>query len=175
LLCVTRLDKDKNIDILFAVVKKIAQQKNINIIIIGNGEKYDLFKTEFENNKQVKIYSHIQPNSSDLNLFYNYSNVLLMPSMIEAQSLVTMEAMACGLPIVAYNGGALPELVKENQNGILVHNNTSDDFIAAINKIFSNKDLHNQYIEASRKLIQVHDINSSYEQIYHIYQSLLTK
>ena len=175
LLCVTRLDKDKNIDTLFAVVKKIAQQKNINIIIIGNGEKYDLFETEFESNEYVKIYSRIQPNSSDLNLFYNYSDVLLMTSTIEAQSLVTMEAMACGLPIVAYNGGALPELVKNNQNGILVYNNTPDDFVNSINKIFLNKDILNQYIEESLNLIQIHDINSSYEQIKNVYQSLLTK
>ncbi|MDD3156066.1 MAG: glycosyltransferase [Candidatus Pacebacteria bacterium] len=175
MLCVTRLDKDKNIDTLFAVVKKIAQQKNINIIIIGNGEKYDLFETEFESNEYVKIYPRIQPNSSDLNLFYNYSDVLLMTSTIEAQSLVTMEAMACGLPIVAYNGGALPELVKNNQNGILVYNNTPDDFVNSINKIFSNKDVLNQYIEESLNLIQIHDINSSYEQLKNVYQRLLTK
>lgn len=48
---------------------------------------------------------------------------LLVPSTVpETSSLVTMEALACGTPVIAFPSGALPELIEEGKTGFLVTN-----------------------------------------------------
>jgi glycosyltransferase involved in cell wall biosynthesis len=48
---------------------------------------------------------------------------LLVPSLIEeTSSLVAMEAMACGTPVIAFRRGALPEIIEDKVTGILVDN-----------------------------------------------------
>lgn len=169
LLCVSRLSKEKNIDILFTVIKKIAEQKSINIIIIGDGEKGEFFHENFINNKQIKIFKEIKPNSDDLNSFYNYSDVFLIVSKNEAQSLVTMEAMACGLPVIANQSGALPELILNDRNGLLVKDDVNE-YVSAINELIFDQNKIKKYKEKSLEIISAHDINESYKKIYNVYK-----
>ncbi|WP_394827926.1 GNAT family N-acetyltransferase [Pendulispora albinea] len=51
------------------------------------------------------------------------ASCLLVPSMVpETSSLVTMEALACGTPVIAFPNGALPEIIAHGQTGFLVRN-----------------------------------------------------
>jgi D-inositol-3-phosphate glycosyltransferase len=52
--------------------------------------------------------------------WYKRARVFLFPSYYESFGLVALEAMACGLPIVGYNAGAIPEVVQHGHTGLLV-------------------------------------------------------
>ena len=59
---------------------------------------------------------------------------LLVPSLApETSSLVSMEALACGTPVIAMNSGALPEIVENGKTGLIV--NSGDEMADAIGAI----------------------------------------
>jgi len=61
---------------------------------------------------------------------------LLMPSLIaETSSLVAMEAIACGTPVIAFPAGALPDIVEHGVTGFIVHN--VDEMAGAIHAVES--------------------------------------
>jgi glycosyltransferase involved in cell wall biosynthesis len=59
---------------------------------------------------------------------------LLVPSLVaETSSLVSMEAFACGTPVIAFNIGALPEIVEHGRTGFIVE--SEDEMVDAIRRI----------------------------------------
>src|SRR5207245_6926099 len=58
--------------------------------------------------------------NKDMPGLYACSDLVVMPSLIEATSLSAMEAMAAGKPLVSTNVGGLPYLVRDGENGFLV-------------------------------------------------------
>src|SRR5207248_7463465 len=72
---------------------------------------------------------------ADLLALRQSSDMFAIPSEAELQSLATMEAMACGLPVVAANSYALPELVHHGENGYLFQPANSDELPGHIDKL----------------------------------------
>jgi glycosyltransferase involved in cell wall biosynthesis len=66
--------------------------------------------------------------------FLGAAHCLLMPSLIaETSSLVAMEAIACGTPVIAFSAGALPDIVEHGVTGFIVHN--VDEMAGAIHAV----------------------------------------
>jgi glycosyltransferase involved in cell wall biosynthesis len=54
-----------------------------------------------------------------MSLIYNASDVLIAPSLAETFGYVVMESLSCGTPVVAFNVGGIPDLIKHKSNGYL--------------------------------------------------------
>jgi len=62
-----------------------------------------------------------------MSLVYNASDVLIAPSLAETFGYVVMESLSCGTPVVAFNVGGIPDLIKHKVNGYLaVYQDSSD-------------------------------------------------
>ena len=73
---------------------------------------------------------------------YNASHVACVPSLYEGFSLPAIEAMACGIPLVATDGGALPEVVGPDQTaGLIVRAKDASALATAIGRIFTDAQL----------------------------------
>jgi len=68
----------------------------------------------------------------DVQAFMQHANVLLMPSLIEGLPGVILEAFANRLPVVAYNVGGIPEVLKSRQTGWLVNRDDERSFAKAV-------------------------------------------
>jgi len=73
----------------------------------------------------------------DLPVYYNAADVMVMPSHYESFGLVSLEALACGIPVVATPGGVMDTIIKEGQNGQLVGNGDAKLLAKAIDRVTS--------------------------------------
>jgi glycosyltransferase involved in cell wall biosynthesis len=89
---------------------------------------------------------------------------LLVPSLApETSSLVTMEALACGTPVIAFPSGALPEIVEHGRTGFLVKDEREmADAIVAAGTLSSDV-----CIETARRRFPVERMVQSYFDMYH--------
>ena len=83
------------------------------------------------------------------------AQVFLCPSIYEPLGIVNLEAMACETAVVASKVGGIPEVVVNNETGLLVDYSSNpsefEDFLAsAINKLMSDKSLSIKYGQAGR-------------------------
>lgn len=70
-----------------------------------------------------------------LHAFYAASDIFLHPTHFEGSSLVTLEAMAHGLPVIATRAGGIPDKVKDGVNGFLVNPGDTDALSKAIRSL----------------------------------------
>ena len=92
-----------------------------------------------------------------------------MPSIAELQSLVTMEAMASGLPIIAANAVALPHLVHDNDNGFLFTPGNEKDMAQKLLVLLENKELRKKMGRRSLAIIKQHDIKNIVKEVESLY------
>ena len=78
---------------------------------------------------------------SDLDSLYRRSSVFILPSLSEGYGKALAEAVCFGLPVVATRAGAIPELVEDGVNAILVEPGDSRALAAAIRKLAADPEL----------------------------------
>jgi glycosyltransferase involved in cell wall biosynthesis len=91
------------------------------------------------NNSKLKSTGNLRfvdrvPNSR-MKEFYNEADILFMPTVREGLSLAVLEAMSCGLPVVASNCSSLPELIIDGAGGYLCDIGDVDKFASQINSL----------------------------------------
>jgi glycosyltransferase involved in cell wall biosynthesis len=108
----------------------------------------------------------------DLDKIYSLADVYMGTGTAELQGLAVMEAMAEGLPVLAANAVALPELVKDGYNGYLFEMN-EEDLAKKIIKILSDKKLLKEMGKNSLKTIQIHDIKNTISKFVDLYKEVI--
>lgn len=116
---VARINKEKRIDIVLDIAKRITQvSDNIYFIIMGNGDLWDkinhLLKSMGLENK-VNMLGYV-PNAK---LYIKYFDLLLFSSDWEGLPLSLWEAMAAGVPIVSTDVGGIKEILENEMCGAI--------------------------------------------------------
>ncbi|MDR4503186.1 MAG: glycosyltransferase [Candidatus Scalindua sp.] len=164
---VARLDKGKNIDQL--VKGTISKDSGYKLVIIGDGpEMYNL--KSIINDMDAKGRVVLMGNRDDVHLVLKCFDVFVLPSLSEGISNVILEAMACGLPIIAYDVGGNGELVVNREGGYLVRLGDSEMFLNHIDKILEDDSLRKKMGIFNRKLVEerfsIHNMIDSYSRLY---------
>jgi glycosyltransferase involved in cell wall biosynthesis len=98
----------------------------------------------------VRFLGRVEPN--EIVELYARAEVAAIPSLYEGFSLPAVEAMACGVPVVATTGGALPEVVGDDgKAGLLVAPNDPSALAAALDRVLSDADLRTRMGAAGRE------------------------
>ncbi|MEJ2267537.1 MAG: glycosyltransferase [Nanoarchaeota archaeon] len=177
ILHVGRLSYEKNVDVLIFSIKKIIKQyPNIVFDIIGEGPAEDYLKKIA---KKLKLQNNINflgyiPREN-LPRIYNSHDIFITASTMETQGLVILEAMASGLPIVAVNKYAIPNLVHHNENGFLAKPGDSNEISKFVIQLIKNKKLRKEFGKNSFELSKKHDLVEVVKKMEEIYKKAIVK
>ena len=82
--------------------------------------------------------------------YYALADLFVLPSEEEGLGIVTMEAMACGCPVLASRVGATLNLIDENKDGFLFESGNVDELAGKIKYIYEHKNLAQRVAAAAR-------------------------
>ncbi|MFH1454144.1 MAG: glycosyltransferase [Armatimonadota bacterium] len=167
-----RIDKDKNLEVFFESIPEILKKIDIHIIICGTGSQLKHFKSLAGKLKIKNNISFIGPfryTDKMIPLIYKNADIFIMPSAIETQSIVTLEAMGAGLPIVAAKGGAVPEYIKDMKNGILFDPDDPKDLARAVVYLHENRELMESMKRENALFAKEQTIDNTINRIEDIY------
>lgn len=144
----------KGVKYLLLALQQVFSEIKSKCIIIGSGNKETLSEYLEKLPDNNVIFTGYIDNELKMKLFA-VCDIFVLPSLLEGCPLSILEALAAGAPIVSINVGGIPELVKQDRNGILVNPKDPDQLAEAIISILQNK-------EKSEK-IQKNNYNDSRE------------
>jgi glycosyltransferase involved in cell wall biosynthesis len=103
----------------------------------------------------------------------NAADLFLMPSIAEAFGLMAIESMACGTPVIVFEGTALPETINAPECGIAVPYKNSEALAQAIDQVLGNPELHRRLRENGlRHVAAKHSFDAYAEGYLRLYQRL---
>ncbi len=155
---VNRLNDEKRVDVLLDAATKMIG--NGYIAIVGSGPAQTELRAQAEQLKmgdRVAFLGYVS--DADLLALRRLADVFVIPSEAELQSLSTLEAMACGLPVVAANAYALPELAHHGENGFLFQPGNSDELAHHLDTLLGDASLRERMGAASLQIVARHDRN----------------
>jgi glycosyltransferase involved in cell wall biosynthesis len=100
-----------------------------------------------ELNKKIKLLGEII--HDNLPIYYQAADFLVISSYIEGWPTIIYEALACGTPVIAPNVGGIPEILNDENLGILVPNNKPESLANGIMEAFKKKWNINLLIESA--------------------------
>ena len=166
---VGRLDEEKKVDVLIRALPLI-KDSSIFLVIAGTGLKnqylQDLAASLKIEKKVIFLGNILRENVPDL---YSACDVFVMPGDVESLSISTLEALACGKPVIAADAMALPEMVHDRQNGFLFRSGDSSNLALKMDWMAASSGRWGEMSSASLRIVNSHRFPSTisaYEQLY---------
>lgn len=165
-------DTRKGLDVLINSFQKVLDRTDAILVIIGEGDK-----SKFEEiSKKLNIIENIffmgYVDNNTLNKFYQSCDVYVTPSRLEGFGLTILEAISNGAPIIASNVSAIPEIIEDGKNGLLVTVDDPNQLAKAIHCILNNKELRDK-IKLNNKIYELPNWYETTKEIQSLYYSLI--
>jgi mannosyltransferase len=181
--CFGRLRSQKGTDLFVdAMIRLLPKHPNAQGIIMG-GVTRD--QESFVDDLKARIEAanltdrlRILPEDKGFTIapWFQASDIYIAPQRWEGFGLTPLEAMSCGVPVVATRAGAFEDLVVEGETGFLVPLEDIEALTDATDKIMSDATLRQSMARASRqKVVNQHQIIHEAQAITAIYRQLLAK
>ena len=146
LLYVGRIEPIKGLDLLLDTVDLLAKSRDIQLYVVGGSLEKDpeldrLRKKTADLGLGNRIVFKGSVDQDTLKHYYSASDVFVFPSFYESFGLVVLEAMSCGLPVVASRVGGVVSFVRNGENGYLIPWRCPEPYAEKIEVLLSNPDL----------------------------------
>ncbi|MGB5008546.1 MAG: glycosyltransferase [Ferruginibacter sp.] len=117
------------------LLKQDNSLSNVTVLIFGSGYNKEIadvlpFKTRFMG---------FLSDEYSISLVYNASDVFIVPSVADNLPTTVLECLSCGTPVVGFNVGGIPDMIRHRENGYLANYKDAADITNGILYCINNK------------------------------------
>ena len=162
LVAVGRLVKQKRLDRFISILSRLRTLHRLNVrgLIVGSGCQNEDLRQDLEcQSWQFGMFEDVlqfRGGVSDPRTAYREADICVLTSDYEGTPNVLLEAMACGLPVVASNVGGVPDIVQSGRTGYLLAPDDLGSFASVLARLVKDARLRAQMGRQARAFVEEH-------------------
>jgi len=149
--------EDRKKGIRYLLEAMLYLPKDVRLLVVDGGAPRQIVMEELKRRYNIsdRVKTTGKVPTAEVARAYQESEICVVPSVYEGFGFPPAEAMACGVPVVSSDGGALPEVVgKDGETGLIVPKQEVRALAKAINLLLENPELRNRLAENGRKRVR---------------------
>lgn len=171
-IAVARNSYEKGLDRLLIVWQKVVAEHPDWILDIYGDSVTDLRPLVVELGMEFNV--NLNETVKNISEKYLTASLYVMASRSEGFPMVLLEAMASGLPCVAYDCPTGPRaIIKEGENGFLIENGNVDSFVQKLELLIQDENLRVQMAKNAQQSIKKYDLENIMQQWKSLFESLV--
>lgn len=144
--------------------------KEVELVIYGSSRPYGKSQFKFKTHYLGQLYDDVS-----LATLYSAVNTMVVPSLQENLSNIIMESMSCGTPVVGFNIGGNPDLIKHKENGYLAKPLDILDLKGGIEWALNNSHMEKLSNLARANVLANYDSRKVVKKYINLYKEILIK
>lgn len=104
----------------------------------------------------ITILTHLQPNTPEMISLFRTSDIFVFPTRADSFGIAAVEASAAGLPVIATQVGAVPEIVVDGETGFIIPPDSPEALAQSLFQLMGNPDLRLRLGGAGRRHAEMH-------------------
>ena len=176
LLCISRIDYQKNQAILLEALAKLPDTHLLLVGPITSQTYYEqLLQKAHDLNvtNRLTIIPGLPPDDPRLKAILHEAELFVLPSLHEPFGIVALEAWAAGLPVVAARVGWLPDFIAHERNGLLFNPQDATDLTAQITRLLADSELRNTLVANALTDVLNYSWSAIAQRLAELYHELL--
>jgi glycosyltransferase involved in cell wall biosynthesis len=129
LLCVCRLEPQKGVDV---AIRALAEIPGAHLVVLGEGPQRAALE---QLARELDVPAYLPGRVPDVAAWLRRASVLVHPVRWEGFGLALLEAMLASLPVVATHVSSIPEIVADEETGVLVPPDDASALAGAVNRV----------------------------------------
>lgn len=154
MVCAAEFSDRKNQIFLVRAMRRLKEEGiPCRLILVGEGDQFERIKSlavRFSVRKEIRFPGYAQ----DLAPYFYLADAGVSASRIEGLPFQIMEAMVCGLPVIASKVKGHEDLIEPEVNGLLFDFDDEEAFCQAVRKLYENRQLREKMGQAGKKKVQ---------------------
>lgn len=153
-LAVGRLESEKCFDRIISAIATLADElPTIGLVIIGSGRLQNALEQHAQAHGVAERVAFL-PWRPDVARYYKIADATVIASEFEGYSLVAVEALAAGCPLVMTDVGVAGELVRDGQTGRVVPVGDQQALVTALGELLNQPEVGKRYAQAGQDAVQ---------------------
>lgn len=178
--CIGRIRKQKGTDVFVdAMIKLLPDYPDWDAVILGRATlSHQLFLSNLEKKIEKaglkdRFHFPAEVPTHEVSKWYQVLSLFIAPQRWEGFGLTPLEAMACGVPVVATKVGAFPELVNEGETGYLIQTNDHNQMATVARKLLDDPKRLKKFAKTAREnMVENFDLNVEANKLIKIYRDM---
>ncbi len=140
----TWLTRKGTADLVTAITQLAERHRQLQLQILGGGLPEERVLEDFPEHVRSRVTCVKGANETETAAIFAASDIFVLPSLFEGTPLTLIEAMMSGMPIVTTETCGMKDVIRHEQNGLLVPIRSPDSIVAAIECLIENRELRNR-------------------------------